>query len=365
MKYRLAIMAMAGLLTAGCGGNKDQESAGPPPDMPVNAILARVVKKPTQERVDVVGSISARDEVTIVSELDSTITEVAIKEGERVKKGQTLFQLDSVRTAALLSEAEAAYRLAALSHKRNEGLLKNDTISQQAYDEADADVKSNKARLDLARDNNSKAVISAPFDGMIGERSVSTGQFVTRGQVLLSMVRTDPLNIVGDVPERYLTSLAQCKVVEFKTEAYPDKIFEAPVEYVSPTVDPASRTIRVKAALSNEEGLLMAGMFGNMSLILKERADSLSIPESCIQMQGAQMMVVRVNKEGRSEFVPVQTGGRSKGEVEIISGLEEGDHVVAEGWQKMGPGALVIAAAGSEKYGVSPAVPEEAPNADL
>jgi membrane fusion protein (multidrug efflux system) len=355
MKNGLTIMILAGLVLAGCSGKKD-EAAGPPMG-PMSAILAKADKQTVKETVDIIGSIMARDQVTILSELDSTIKEVAITEGDRVKKGQKLFLLDSVKTAAMLSEAEAAHKLADLSHKRNKGLLENNTISQQAYDEAEAALKSKKARLDLAKDDHSKATITAPFEGMLGERAVSIGQFVTRGQLLLSMVRTDPLDIVGDVPERYLASLKHCKTVEFKSDAYPERTFEAMVEYVSPTIDASSRTIRIKASFSNKDRLLMPGMFGNMSLILEERADSLIIPEACIQMQGANMIVVRVNKEGISEFVPVTTGQRSKGSVEIISGLNEGDLVVVEGWQKIGPGSPVVAAPESTKYGVEVAAP--------
>lgn len=333
--------------------------------MPVNAILAKATMQPARDQIEVIGSIAARDEITIVSELDSSVVEINVKEGERVEKGQTLFRLDATKTAALLAEAEAAYRLAALSHQRNKDLLGNNTISQQAYDEGDAELKTRKAQLDLARDSFSKTTIAAPFDGVVGERSVSKGQFVTRGQVLLNMVCTDPLDIVGDVPERYLANLGTGKMVEFRTQTFPDRKFDARIEYISPTVDTASRTIRIKATFINSEGLLMPGMFGNLSIILGENTEALIIPESCLKMEGSHTTVVRVNKDGFSEFVPVETGARMKGMVYVLSGLTEGDHVVAEGWQKMGPGSKVIAAPGSEKYGVTAAIPEEAPNADI
>ena len=359
MKSRCAILVMTAAWVAGCGGNKDEGQAGPPA-MPVNAILAKAVKEPVRESVGIVGSLAARDEVTIISELYSTVSTVAVKEGQHVEKGDTLFELDDVRTKAMVADAEAAHRLAELTHNRNRSLLENNTISQQAFDEAEADLKSKEARLDMAGDDHSKATITAPFAGMIGERSVSAGQFVARGRQLISMVRTDPLDIKGDVPERYLAGLSNGLGVEFKTEAYPDRVFKAAIAYVSPVVDPVSRTVRVKADVPNAEGLLKPGMFGNMSIVLGERADSLLIPEACIQMQGSNKTVMTVNREGLSEFAPVQTGKRSRGMVEVTSGLNEGDLVVVEGWQKMGPGTPVVAAPGSEKHGVQPAVPMEA-----
>jgi membrane fusion protein (multidrug efflux system) len=348
MKYSWIIILIGAAALSGCG--KGAEEGMPP----ANAILARAVKESVKDTVELVGSISARDEITIISELDSTVTTINVKEGQHVKKGEKLFELDDVRSGASLAEAQAAYKLAQLSHKRNEGLLKNDTISQQTYDEGEADLKSKKARLDLAKDNQSKAVITAAFAGMAGERSVSSGQFVTRGQKLLTLVKTDPLDIVGDIPERYTAGLANGLKVEFKTDAYPEKSFSALVIYVSPTLDPSSRTVRIKAEVSNGDGLLRPGMFGRMSIVMEQRDDSLVIPESCIQMQGSNKMLVRVTKEGISEFASVTTGRRFKSRVEILSGLEEGDLVVVEGWQKMGPGMSVIAAPESADYGVTP-----------
>lgn len=364
MKYKYIICLVVTLAISGCG---EQNSEGPAagPEMPVSAVLARAVREPVQDRVQVVGSLSARDEVKIISELDSTVTAVVVKEGQKLKKGEKLFQLDDVKTSALLSEAEAAYKLAELSHKRNEGLLKNDTISQQTYDEAEAELKSKKARLELSKDDQSKTVISAPFDGMAGEKSVSVGQFVSRGKELLNLVGIDPLDIVGDVPERYTARLSTGLVVEFKTEAYPGKVFKASVVYVSPSVDTSSRTVRIKAEVPNGERLLRPGMFGKMSIVLGVRADSLLIPESCIQMQGAGKMVVRVNGESRTELTPITTGKRSKGRVEVLSGLSEGDLVVVEGWQKTGPGSLVMAAPESEAYGVTPAAAREGDDDNL
>jgi len=365
MKYAWIIFLTSAVAITGCG-KKNNSAGGPPPmDMPVSAILAKATSEPVRETVQIVGSLTARDAITIVSELDSTVTAIGAKEGQQVKKGDVLFRLEDVATASLLADAEAAHTLAELSHKRNADLIKNNTISQQKYDEGEADLKSKKARLDLARHDHEKTVITSPFPGTAGEKSISVGQFVNRGQRLMDVVRTDPLDIVGGVPERYAAALSNGLHVEFTTDAYADKAFKASIWYVSPTLDSASRTVRIKAEVPNSEGLLKPGMFGNMAVILEERSDSLIIPEACIQMQGSAMTVVRVNKAGRSEFAPVKTGKRSKGRIEILSGLNAGDLVVVEGWQKMGPGSLVMSAPESEAYGVAPGPVAEAENDNL
>jgi membrane fusion protein (multidrug efflux system) len=353
MKHTWIPLLITAMAISGCG-KKNNDAAAAPPAMPVSAILAKATLQPIKDSVQIVGTLAARDMVTVISELDSTVTNVAVTEGQQLQKGDPLFLLDDVETRARLSEAEAAHRLAALSNMRNEDLLKNQTISQQSYDEGEANLKSKEALLDLAKDSQAKTIITAPFSGTAGERAVSAGQFVTRGQALLDLVRVDPLDIVGDVPERYTAALSNGLEVAFTTDAYPGQSFTASIWYVAPMLNTASRTVRIKAEVPNAEGLLKSGMFGNMSITLKERGQSLLIPESCIQMQESSKIIVRVNTAGQAELVPVQTGIRSKGLVEILSGLNDGDRVVVEGWQKMGPGSPVIAAPESEAYGVTP-----------
>lgn len=364
MKYTWTSLLIVAMAISGCGKKQNE---GPPPQafMPVSAVLAKATAQPVKDSVRVVGSLMARDAITIVSELDATVTNVLVTEGQKIQTGDKLFLLDDVTTGARLSEAEAAHKLAALSNMRNADLLKNRTISQQTYDEGEANLKSKEALLKLAKDEHTKTTIHAPFPGTAGERTVSSGQFVTRGQPLLDLVRVDPLDIVGDVPERYTAALSNGQEIVFTTDAYPGQSFAASIWYVAPMLNAASRTIRIKAEIPNADSLLKPGMFGNMSITLEERDASLLIPESCIQMQESNTMVVRVNAEGRAELIPVKTGARSKGRVEILSGLTDGDLVVVEGWQKMGPGSPVLAAPESEAYGVTPGPVTEVTHEDL
>ena len=362
MKIKLLLLGAVVATAAGCGSEKEPAAQ---PQMPVSAVVAKAVQTPIKDKVQLVGSLVARDAISIVSELDSRMMAIPVKEGQRVAKGDKLFQLDHIITAARLAEAESAFKLAKLSHERNRELVKNKTISQQKFDESEADLMAKQARLDLAANEQSKSSITAPFAGIVGERTVSVGQFVTRGQILLNLVSTDPLDITGDIPERYSAGIKPGLTVEFTTTATMGKTFKATVVYVSPSIDTASRTVRIKAEVPNGDGQLRPGMFGHMSLILEERANALLIPESCIQMRGPAMLVVKVNSKGLTEFTPITTGIRAEGMVEITSGLTSGDRVVVEGWQKMGPGMPVNAAPESEAYGVTPGPLMESDNVDL
>lgn len=347
-----AMALLLALAAGGCGkpGAKNQWGG----DSPASAVMARVEREIVDTEVELVANLAPKNEVDIISELDATVLEMLFTEGQHVEKGQELVRLDPVQTQARLEEAEARFNLAELSYLRNKDLLANDTISQQEYDRAEAEYHDTKAGLALARDDRSKTTLAAPFAGTVGEKEVSVGQYVSRGARLTRLISVDPLEVVFDIPERYLGRLKDDLVVRFSTDAFPEESFEGLVVYVAPQLDEKTRTIRVKAEVRNEDGRLKPGMFGELSLVLERREDALVIPGACIQLLGGAATVVVLDGEGKTAFRAVQVGRRFKGRAEITDGLAEGEYVVVEGFQKMGPGMSVIASPESAEYGVTP-----------
>ena len=359
LRARFRVCATAGLVLTtlaltGCGKPPPPERGGPPGEMIALAVVAPAEKQTVRDEISVVASLASRDEVTVVSELDATVMAIGFVDGQAVKEGDALVTFDTTQTAAKLEEAKAGYRMAELSYERNQALLKNETISQQEYDQAETDYFNRKAALALAEDNQSKTELRAPFDGVVAEKQVSVGQFVSRGTALTHLISVNPLDAEFDVPERYVGQLQKGQVIHFSAGAFADETFEGTVVYLAPSVDPQTRTLRVKAEIANEDGRLKPGMFGSLALVLSERADALVIPEAAIQFTSQGTMVIAVNGAGISEFRPVQVGQRSKGSAEILEGLAAGELVVVEGHQKMGPGMTVHAAPESERYGVTP-----------
>ena len=344
---------LATLTVTGCGKPK---SAGGPQGgmMPMPAVLARASEEAIDVSVDLVASLESRDSVNLLSELESTVVGIRVVEGQAVKKGDVLFTLDDVKVKSQFIEATSGFELARLSHDRNKGLLDNSTISQQEFDESIATLSIREAGLTLASDQLSNTVIRAPFDGSVGERAVSVGQFVRPGDTLIEVVGTQPLDIAADVPERYLNLLEIGQVVNFQTDAYAGSAFAGKIRYISPSVSRNSRTVRIKAEVDNADGRLRPGLFGRVRLVTEHREKALIIPESAISFSKAGQTVISVNGEGIAEFKAIEVGQRYKGRVEITRGLNAGDIVVIEGGQKMGPGSLVMAAPDSANYGVTP-----------
>lgn len=339
-QFILNITAIAAvILYTGCG--KPPVMGGGEGEFPVQAVIAEAVMAPVQDTVSLVGSLQARDAVDLVSEIDAVIEDMSYDEGKAVAEGDTLFCLDEAKLQARLAESEARFRLAKTNFERNQALLDNQTISQQEFDQVQSTFEAAQAALDLSREEHADAVITAPFDGVTGERQVSRGQFVNRGTVLGSLVRTDPLEAVFDVPERYLSRLEPGGAIAIHSVAYRDETFAGTVFFVAPRVNERDRTVRVKAVVPNADGRLKPGMFGRLDLVLDTREQALQIPESCVQYRGDQVSVVVMDDDDRAAFRPVTLGVRFKGRVEVTAGLEAGERVVAEGHQKMGPGSLI------------------------
>lgn len=356
LRKLLVLSAGAGLvLLAGCGR---PPSAGGPPggDWPVQAVVALVKPEKLEEKIFLVGSLDSKESIDFISEVDAAVVEIGFEEGARVKKGQVLFRLDAVKLEAVVKEAESRFLLAEAELERNDQLYKSATISKQEYDRAASAFSSAQALLNLTREQLQDTVIKAPFDGVMGDRKVSLGQYVRAGDMLASLVQLDPLEVTFNVPERFVGEINLGQEIAIQTIAYPGERFPGKVSYIAPGLDESSRTIPVKAVLGNADGRLKPGMFGELNLVLTTREMALVVPESAVNFRGDQAAVFVVNGEDKAEIRMVQTGVRQAGRVEITEGLAAGDRIVVEGHQKMGPGSTVIISPKSRAYGVEPPV---------
>ena len=354
MNYILsALLLTTAMFAAGCG--RPPSAGGPPQgDFPVNGVVAAVQAQTVNDTVGVVGSLRARDAIDVVSEISATVQDILFNEGQAVTNGQPLVAIDDARVKARVAEAEARFKLADTNRKRAEDLLASATISRQEYDQVQAEFGVAESVLNLLKQDLNNALITAPFDGVTGERLVSPGQFLTVGQAVTRLVRMDPLEVEFRVPERAAAAIQSGQKIVMTTTATGDEKISGEVFFVDPVVDANSRTILVKASIPNPGLLLKPGMYGNLEVVLSSREQALVIPESAVRYRGDQAYVVTVNAENKAAFQNVQVGQRMSGRLEITEGLAAGDRVVIEGFQKMGPGTTVIISPDSANYGVTP-----------
>lgn len=337
------------LLAAGCP--KPPAEGGPPGSFPVTAIVAPVKAAPLEQRLSLVGTLAAFESVDIRSETDARIREVLFEEGAVVAAEKPLFKLDDSKLQAQLAEAAARQRLAQENFERSSQLLANNTISRQEFDQAQSELNAASAAVRFISERQRDTVINAPFAGRTTRRLVSPGQYVTVGQVLVTLIDADPIKSEFSVPERYLGQLSLGQTIELESVAYPDRKFTGKVTFISPSLSPTERTVAVLAEVANPEGLLKPGMFGRVELIYRAKDEAIVIPESAITFQGDATSVWAVTPDNKTEARPVTVGLRLAGQAEILSGLKAGDRIIVEGGQKaFFPGQDVVVSPESARF---------------
>jgi multidrug efflux system membrane fusion protein len=302
--------------------------------------VATVTVSPMPIIVNALGSMVAENEADVASELSGTVTEVAFEEGTLVDKDTVLVQINDALQIATLAQRKAEEVLATLDYNRLKNLIGKGAISQQEVDKADANLKVAQANVAFAQAELNKTDIRAPFKGRLDVRNVSPGQYITSGQNLVRIVDRRSMKLRYAVPERYLSELAVNKPVTFVTTAYPNKVFEGKVSFVSPQVDVDTRTITVEAHFDNQDEILSPGLSGEATQVLSQNPNALSVPEESLvaTITGYQVYVI---KDQKVTSRPVEIGSRTNGRVEILKGLEAGETVVARGQQSLRDGASV------------------------
>ena len=358
----LGLCVMMSALSVGCG-KPPAGRGGPPDDFSVQAVIAPASAETVKVVVKVVGSLQARDVLDIVSEISAPVNEILFNEGQMVEEGEVLARLDDAKLKARLAEAKARRELAETNYKRATELFDSQTISRQEYDQVKSAYDVAEAGFNLLSREVADTVIRAPFPGVVGERLVSPGQYVTAGQALTKLVRLDPLEASFRIPERYVGLIKINQAITMRSVALPDMDITGDVFFIDPSIDQQSRTILAKAHVPNPDKKLKPGLFGGLDVVLEERENAVVIPESSVRYAGDQASVVVMNAENRAEFRNVTVGQRMAGRVEISEGLAAGERVVVEGYQKMGPGTGILISPASEKYGITPPPVETTPAA--
>ena len=339
-RFLHALMPLA--LLASCG--KPGGPKGPPSGFATQVVAVQAAREAVTENLRIVGTVLANETVDLKPEADGRIVAIHFEEGQRVKAGDPLVEIDAAELKATLDEAEASLRWAQSKWDRARDLLGNKTMSQQEADEARAQADMATAKVAQMRKRLADTRITAPFSGIIGSRHVSPGQVVTKQTVIATLSDLDPVKVEGNVPERFL---AQAKVgakYELTIAAFPGETFVGELYFIAPQLDPVNRTALVKAKAPNADLRLKPGMFASAELTLRVREDAIVIPEAALMPQGEAFTVMLVDADMTAQPRRVRVGVRLAGRVEIVEGLKGGETVVVEGWQKTRPGGKVTLA---------------------
>ena len=329
---------------------KAAPAAGAAKGGPVGPIAVEVIQvKPStvQEDLQAVGSLQSNESVILRPEVSGRISAIGFKDGQVVRKGQMLIALDNSLNAAEVAQMQAENDLALANLKRSEDLASRKFISSSAQDTAASNAQVAEAKLKLAQARLSKMRIVAPFDGVVGIRGVSLGDYVKDGTDLVNVEDVRILKVDFRLPERNLTQIKVGQNIEVVADALPSERFTGSIDAINPRIDANGRSLEIRGRLENTAGKLRPGMFVRVRVIVGERTNALLVPEEAIVPQGAEFHVYKV-VDGQARRVPVRIGVRRDALVEIVDGLAPGDQVVTAGMRlsRDGQPVRVLPAAG-------------------
>ena len=304
------------------------------------AVIAAIAKaEHLVSQIHALGTARANEAVEITSKVSNLVTAVRFSDGQHVEKGRVLVELDSAQARADLAAAEAASAESASQVKRSRELIQSRVISESQFEQLEATMKANEARVAAARSHVDDTVIRAPFAGRVGLRRVSVGSLVNSGTTITTLDDLSVIKVDFSVPENFLAGLRDGLKVSASAAAFPGRDFTGTVTGVDSRIDPVSRSITVRAAVPNTDLALKPGMFLNVTLA-RDSHEALMVPEAALVPEQSRQFLF-VIEGGRATRREVHIGGRQPGRVEIVAGLKAGEQVVVEGTQKVREGGEV------------------------
>lgn len=302
------------------------------------AEVVKIQPETLRHELQAVGTLEAWESVIIRPEQNGLITKILFNESHTVKQGDTLFELNADSYRAEVAQARARVSLSLNEFKRAEKLLKKRVGSVNDRDTTLAQLRVDEARLEVARTLLKKMSIKTPFDGVIGLRNVSPGDYVTSGQDLVQLTDISKMKVEFSLPETVLSQIKTGQIVSLNVAAYPQAKFNGEVYAISPVADARSHNIRVKAIVNNESGQLRPGLFSKISVLLSADNNALLVPEEAIIPNNGAFLVMRMDENNSVSMVPVTLGVRQGDQVQILNGLNAEDVIVTAGHLKLRPG---------------------------
>jgi len=385
------VTTLSSLVWAACSTANGKTEDRQPAALAVSVSPVAVTEQPIARFIRVTGTLTAEEQADVAAETSGRVVSTPVERGTRVGQGTELIRLSAVETEASVKEAEAnaaqiearlaqpatagfdvnkvpevanaraSLALAESEFARIEKLLAERVVSQSEYDQRKTQVEAARqmfesakngaeqqyqalqaarARVTLARKAASDTVVRAPFSGVVVERLVSTGDYVTRGMKVAQVVRVMPLRIALTVPEQFVADVTVGQPVTFTVDAFIGRTFEGKVRYVSPSLRADQRALTVEAVVPNSNGELKPGMFATALIQQPKKVDAILVPATAVRAISGTSRVFVVAGDHAEERL-VTTGQVVDQLVEVTSGLTRGDRVATENVAQLVDGVKV------------------------
>ncbi|MEK9893132.1 MAG: efflux RND transporter periplasmic adaptor subunit, partial [Pseudomonadales bacterium] len=307
---------------------------------PVPVSIAAVERGRLDAFYSTTASLTAVEEATVVARTQGVVEAIFAEEGTVVKAEQPLAQLDTERLALELARTETNLESLRRAFERAEQLYASKMISPDAYDQARFNLEREEALKALQAHDLEEATIRAPIDGVVTARKIKLGNTLQPNSVAFEIKRADILEAILNIPEKELIKIRAGQSATIRVDALEDAQFDGTLVRVAPEIDPNSGTFRATVEARNELDLLKPGMFARVEVLFDSQADALLVAREAIlnQRTGQNVYLVR---DGLAHLQPVKTGYLMGDQVEVLTGLTEGDEVVIRGQSTLKDGSSV------------------------
>jgi RND family efflux transporter MFP subunit len=386
------LVLIAALAASGCGATGEGAERAPDAEA-ITVSTVTAIEQPIKRFIRVSGTLNAQEDAEVAAEVAGRVVATPVERGSRVGTGAELIRIAAAEGEAQAAEARAnaaqiearlnvsagepfavervpevanagaTRQLARTEFERAQRLHQQQLLSQSEFDQKKAQTDSAERQYDVARNGAlqqyqallgararvtvaqkalADTTVRAPFAGVVGERFVSVGDYVTRGTKVASVMRVDPLRVELTVPEQYVSAVATGRAVTFEVDAYPGETFTGQVRYVSPSIAADTRALTIEAIVPNPTFRLKPGFFATAQIEQATMAPGVLVPATAVRTVSGTARVFVVNGDRVEERIV--TVGQTVGErVEITSGLKAGETVVSTGVERLVDGVRVVA----------------------
>ena len=319
-----------------------------PPQI-VSTITAAM--SPWQTTLQSVGSFNAVEGASLSPQVQGIVQEVGFQDGQDVKKGDLVVQLLADQQIALLRQYQATEANAQIAHDRDTRLIAASTIAQSQVDSNLAVLRSAQAQVLAQQALIDQYSIRAPFDGRLGIKLVSLGQYLAAGTPVVTLQSLDPIQFDFSMPQQVLSQVKVGQDINVTIDAYGSQTFSGKITAINPLVDSQSRNLTIRASFSNSDHKLLPGMFGNVSVVVGEPQNYIALPQTAVTINPYGNVVYIITdkgagQDGKPQLVADQrfvTTGQARGDqIAVIKGVSAGDVVVTSGQLKLSNGSPVV-----------------------
>ena len=337
MKQSLVLALAAAVALSGCG-DKSKRRTDDIENSPKKVAVATAQKISASSQEEHMGTVIARNRADIGAKIQAPVERITVVLGSRVKQGDLLAELDQREYQARADQAQAVYDQAARDFARFEGLVKQQAVTEQEFENVRSRRSVAEAALSEAKTYLSYTRITAPFSGMVTQRQVDVGDLATPGKTLFTMEESGASRFVVTLPEARLGHIEVGDSVTVTITSINSSL-KGRVDELSPSADPVSRTFTAKIGLPSAPGL-RPGQFGRLQLSAGGD-ETIFIPRVALVKRGQLDLVYVVNAESRAMLRLVRVGRQFPDRLEILAGLRENERVVTDGQRDLSDGDSV------------------------